>query len=486
MTERLARLREKYFPPLAELYVLLLGLLAVFLWGGYEAIKRNTRLSFLAAGGMAGLLLMFYGGTAVCFPLYYTTNLGSEVALPGVPVSLNRAFAALLLGAAVFDFWRYRPRITWISPLVIFLLFNVYYITVTFLTRRPDSPIPVNSIYYLVPFFVLVALYWREEWLKRLLKAFLFVSLALVVLPGLIEFLSGRNLTYSGLQGTVTRINGFAQDSIVYSFMAMWILPFAVVFFIEAKSGLSKVFHGGAALSLIFVSLITENRQTPFILAAVLFVLLVFVRYRHKRLLLVGTFLAGILVAPFAIGIIADRLGTATNVMMDDSLAIRRDKFLIAQEIWKEHFWFGIGLDHFGERWREYIPSNTLVSMDYTDWRAHHVDLGYVQIMTEFGFIGFMIFAALIAASAFWIGKLYRISRLFPDSWHSNALAAVSASLALFLISNVIADAFVRLQTFYTFAILFALATSMRMRIRKAGGLEAMMKSRQESKVEAA
>lgn len=457
-TERLAELKRRYFPPNAELYLLL----AIATLGGgmalHEMLTRKIDMAFAVAGALIAGLIVVLGGTRACLILYFATNVGAAFRLPGIPISLNQGFAVLFFASVIVDFYRYRSRFRLTVPLFFFIIFNIYYMTVTFLTTKPEWGYPFNTLFYLIPVFTIILLYWRESWLRVLLHGFVLVSILLVLLPGLFEAATGMDVRATGaILPDMERINGLAKDAILYAYTALWIVPIAMVLFIDSKNLFAKTYYFFTFISVMAISFLTQNRQTPIILAAIIAVFFVLVRYKRKTILLFLFVIAILAASPIVFTQMAERFDSASDWKMDYSLMIRRDRIMIARQIWDDHFWFGIGLDHFQHRWREYAPDRQLFVVEKNDHRPAYIDSGYIQIFTEFGFIGLLLFSTLIITAIGQMVRLYRMSLRLRNPFYTNMVAALAAMLMQLLVAQLISDAFIRLQSFYMLAILFAL-----------------------------
>ncbi len=452
-------LRQLRLKSMAEMYLLLLGGGIFTLYLIYFILARNFNFAFIMVGGVFAFLVAFLGGTRFCFPLYYATTFGAAIYLPGLPVSLNKGLAALLFLAGAFDLIRYRKIFPAGMDLKVFLI-NIVYITLAASILKPEAGFyPVQLLFYMFPFFLICMLYWRLEWLFNLFRSFLLVTVFVVIFPGILEFLSGMNYSIgAGFRPGNGRPDGLAKDAIVYSFTAMWMIPMALFFFSIENKWAKRCYYGGVAFFLVFVSLITLNRQTPIIMAGMFATQLLLLRHRHKALLMAGAASVSVLAAPLVFKKLADRFSTATNIMMDHSLMFRRDKIVIASEMWKEHWLFGVGHNHFHVIWRDFKPKNNLLYL-YYDNRAHFVDAGYIQIFTEYGLIGSLLFVLLVFVTSHSFVRAYRLSLRLKSALYTNLLAAEAAMFAQFFIANIISDVFMRPRTIFLFAVFFATTT---------------------------
>ncbi len=456
---RAGALKRRYFPDRWELTALLVGGFLLIAYIVLQVAKVKPELAAVGLGAVVAVLAAFLGGTLLCFPLYFATTLGAEIVVPGVPVSLNRAFAALLLLATMFDLFRHRIRLVPSLALGFFVLFHLYFIPAAIILMPKWADYPVQPIFYLVPVAVLALLFWREDRMRLLVAAMVAVTMLVLALPGLIEYVFRRDLVMWGLRRYGGRVDGFSKNAVLFGQATVWAIPFALLLFVEARGAATRWAFATCALVLMFCAIVTLNRQTPIIMAAQLGTFLLLVRYRHRAALLATAIAGGLLALPLIVAKLGERFSTANSVIMDASLGYRHDKILVAMEMWKEHFWFGIGHDHFHLLWREYIPKGKLVLI-FDGVGRQWIDSGYIQIITEYGAIGAAIFVLLMLSTALLCGVSYARSLRLESSWNTNMLAAIAATFVQFLVANLISDAFIMPRTLFTFGLLFACATA--------------------------
>ena len=75
------------------------------------------------------------------------------------------------------------------------------------------------------------------------------------------------------------------------------------------------------------------------------------------------------------------RVGTAdgtaeSSVELD--FPVRRDLWMAAEQMWRDHFWWGVGPAHYDYRFREYRPESIQLSPD----RAHN---DYLNLLADWG-----------------------------------------------------------------------------------------------------
>lgn len=463
MTEQLVRfgeIKERYFPARWEMYLYLIGIFFVF----YQALTmigaRAGAVTIAAgAGGLIAFCMAFFGGMRLCLPLYFATFFGVAIVIPGFPISLNRGFAAIFFLAFIFDVVRWRPGVSWNVPLVAFLLLNVSVLATTAVRMDPRSDFPIFLIFYLVMFFGVVFYFWREQWLRGFAAAAVIVSIPTIILPGFIELVIGRNITTTGLaQLRYGRVDGFAKNAIIYGYTATWIMPFLLFWMLESK----RLWVRAAIVALTLMTLLacfgTQNRQTPVIILVLMAVFLLSIRHRHKVPMIAASIAGVVLLAPYATLKLWERVSTVTVLMKDISLMFRHDKLLIASRMWPDYFWFGIGYEQFRYRWWEYRPYGELLLV-HTAKVDQWIDSGYLQVLTEFGAVGFLLFTVVILGAYRLLWRAARVARGFEETWYANMVAANLALLTHFVFSNIMADQFLTPQATLMLGIVFATVT---------------------------
>lgn len=459
---------------LAEMYLLLTGILIATVYGMMVLAIENYSFLFPLIGALAGLAIAFFGGTHVCLPLYFLTTFGTVLIFPFLPVSLNRLLAALLFLAWCMDLVRRRQEVHVSLCMVLFFVMQVYIlVTVAFLMPSGFGFVyPVESIFYMV-LATIIALGYTRKWDQRIiLNGFLVATLIMVGIPGLIEMVTGQDLRLTGFRGPRHRLDGLSVNAIVFAFAALYAIPIAFTLLIDSKALPYRAFLLGTVLLLIVMSLATLNRQTPFTLAAMGLVYIIMVRWPFKRFLVIPIILGGILVAPFVGGKLVERLSVATDMRKDASLAIRHDKAIIALQEFQKSPWIGIGHDMFQYKWRENIPKGNMMVIPYVWERRQFVDLGYLQILTEYGIIGMVLFLLLLGVTIIHILKYYRVSLTLEDPWYTNMVAALAALFVQLVITMMVMDSFVTTRTFILYGFLFAMSAAIRREFLLAHGGE--------------
>jgi hypothetical protein len=290
------------------------------------------------------------------------------------------------------------------------------------------------------------------------------VSVVAIVIPGLLELVLRKNITLAGIGGDLQRVNGLSQNAIIYGFTAVWAVPLGTVLALEARSGFGRALAFCCVAALALMAVATLNRQTPIILAFVLLAFVLLTRSAYRMTMLGGMLAVGLLAAPLVGAKVVERFSTASDFRKDPSLAVRRDKALIAREMLRSHLWTGIGHNHFQVLFKRYRPKGELFILPYVLDRKHFIDLGVVQIVTEYGVIGATIVLLLFLASIAMFWRYYRHSRHFPETWWTNVMAGIGALFVQLFMSLLIQDTLVSPRTYMLYGIFFATCMGIELR----------------------
>lgn len=449
---------------LGEMYLLLAGLFCAAMYGMFVLAVESPIFLFPIVGALIGIAVAFFGGTSLCYSLYFLSTFGTALVFPFLPISFNRLLAVLLLVAWCIDLFRRRQSIHVSVCMVCFIIIQVYIlIAAAFLMPAGVGFVyPVESIFYLLLTLIIALGYHTKRDQMILIGGFIVATLVMVGIPGLIEVVTRQDLTLSGFKGPLHRLDGLSVNAIVFAFAALYAIPLAFTLFIASKSLLPRAFLLGTVLLLVMLSLATLNRQTPIVLGAMGVVYIALVRWPHKRFFVVPIIVGGILVAPFVGGKLVERLSTATDAMRDPSLAVRSDKAVLAVQFFQDNPWFGIGHDYFQYRWREDLPKGNMLIVPYLWEQYQYIDLGYLQVLTEYGIIGMTLYMILMIATIIHLIKYYRVSLVLDDPWYTNLMAAMAALFVQLVVTMMVMDSFVTTRTFILYGFLFAISGSIR------------------------
>lgn len=110
----------------------------------------------------------------------------------------------------------------------------------------------------------------------------------------------------------------------------------------------------------------------------------------NKRFGQIGLIVAGLAVAPIALALV--NIGPLASKLYQGTLRNRLDYWNAAVEMFRDHPTFGVGIDRFGEYYRQYAVQNQIVQGQVTD-NAHSV---YLQILATGGLVSFLPYVILV------------------------------------------------------------------------------------------
>lgn len=427
----------------------------------YAGIKLLPDLSVRMLAGGAVFLALAAAGPRVTLPMYFATMFGTALLVPGLPVSLNQALAVLFVFSWAVSLLREPFRMVPSAAVGLLAIYTIYAVAVGMIRLQPGAAPSYQQLMYLLMTFAVASTFRRREHFLRLMAVFLAITCAISSV-GLAEFILGRDLfpqfsDFTAFEGATLRINGIAKNAIQFAFDCTWMLPWALVLHIESKSRAGKALSLAAMGYLIVLCLLTFNRQSPIIIAAMFAVGLPLIRYRYRTLLIVLLTLAAVAASPFVVDKIVSRFASiAADGRPDMSIAIRRDKLQAARLMIADHPWLGVGLNNFKDRWWQYTPPGELYVIQFEKGFTHYVDLGYLQIVTETGAVGSVMFLLIVGSTVLlWVRMLRRAARL-PDTFPRNATVAAGMVFIQLSMSMLLQDTFFIPRTYILYGLLLA------------------------------
>ncbi|MCB2155369.1 O-antigen ligase family protein [bacterium] len=397
------------------------------------------------------------------FPLYFATWFSQGIPAPGLPVTINKMLAGAFLLSWVVAWGRRHFRVPHTPVIILLVIYTIYAVAFGLYLKVPEAPPAIQPAMYMLMMLAVSSYYRKRPEFMQMLGILLFITVAINSI-GLLEFIRGYDLFGSlsdqTTEGEWLRINGISKNAIQYAFITVWMIPWALFLHIEAKRKAAKVFAMIGLVLLLAMALLTFNRQTPIIIAGMFILGLPLIRYRYRPVIAAFLVIAATAVAPL---VIVKLLGRLENIggegKPDASLAIRLDKFIAARHMIADHPVFGIGLTNFKDVWPDYRVPGEMYIIHYERVFKHHVDLGYVQLLTETGFVGFSFFLLIVLFTFRLWRKTFVQATKFPDTFHRNALAAAFMGFVQLGMSLFLQDTFFIPRTFLLFALLLALVT---------------------------
>ena len=253
----------------------------------------------------------------------------------------------------------------------------------------------------------------RLEMIQVLMSAFLFfaivnnlyrqvsvhiVSFTLIVLAmgiscfAVYQFLTHSNRVWDYVSPYLGRASGtYISPNNLAGFLGM-LLPLATAYILVGRiKPLVRVLLGYATLVMLAGMVVTFSRGGWVAVTVALLVLLgTLIFHRNHRIpaLLLLVILAGggtVFVTKYLSKTLSymRRVGEPGETA-ELNLAVRLDIWTAAEQMWQDHFWWGVGPAHYDYRFREYRPESVQASPD----RAHN---DYLNLLADWGAMGGII-----------------------------------------------------------------------------------------------
>ena len=252
----------------------------------------------------------------------------------------------------------------------------------------------IQVLMYAFLFFAIVNNLYRQESVQIISFTLIFLAMGISCFAGY-QFLTHSNRVwdyaspYPGrASGTYISPNNFA------GFLEM-LLPLGMAYVMVGRmKPVVRILLGYAALVMLAGMAVTFSRGGWVAVAVALLVLLgALIFHRNHRLpaLLLLVVLAGggtIFVANYfskTLSYMRRVAGPGETGQLD--FTVRRDIWTAAEQMWRDHFWWGVGPAHYDYRFREYRPESVQMSPD----RAHN---DYLNLLADWGAAGGIIVLA--------------------------------------------------------------------------------------------
>lgn len=433
-------------------------IMAAAAYGIYQAQRLiGTHLFKPILAGLIATALVFLGPLAALAAYFGTTFFGA-LTIPGVPFSANQAVGILALAA--WGLWLVAGRLTWPRGGLAWLLalISIYYI-INALLGQSEKHALISARYValceVMAFVLLTSLRRPAHWSLWLWLVVLLSSA--IALIGLGEFVTGMDFYPQGRWGVAplrqNRIDGVSQNAIMFSYNNLWAAGLGMYLALESPRKWHRAFAAALTALLLLTALLTLNRQTPFIMLLMFAAALALFRHQLVRPLTIAFFIVGLLLSPLLAAEFGKRFQETGRLTHDPSYALRRDKTLVMKEMIRQHPWFGIGIGAFPEVWPRYLAED-LWFLQNVKPRVHYPDLGYFQMLSETGLVGFGLQALLVGVLAWRLWKRRRRALENGTRAVANLCAALLVLLVHFLVAQLMQDIFFFSRTWWLFAMM--------------------------------
>ena len=393
------------------------------------------------------------GPLAIGLPLLIViiyTNL-SDVAMRAVGTPSLLQPLIVLLGFAVWKLRHVaRPVDVATQPLAIFL---AGYCFVLFLSSNWASDLYaadeniVESVKSLAIFVIAASL--AASW-RSLRAAVIALAFAAAFLAGLtvVQKVTGTMFEFFGLAtfdrgniyGNVSepRAAGPVGDPNFYAQLLLIVVPLAALLAFTERRKFLRLVYAGVTLTIIAGVLLTYSRGAMLALGTMGLAAAIAMKIKVRHLAAAGV--AGLLLLAVLPGNVTKRFATIEELLpgregqaAEPDAAIEKRKLLLATawSMFDEHLLFGVGTGNFGRHHDEYVNRIGSSSPQYeTPGQRELPHTLYLEIASETGLVGLILFGAAIAAAAISLARSRR--RLLARGDEHHATIAVTLGLALF------------------------------------------------------
>jgi len=223
----------------------------------------------------------------------------------------------------------------------------------------------------------------------------------------------------------LARLKGaFPHTNIYAGYLALF-LPVCLGLFLYASRGKSKVYFGIVSAAAIFCLIFTFCRSA--VLGFWLAMLIIGLMNKDK--LVIGLLIAAVLIAPF----LAPKsiINWSKKTSSIGEFLLNKERFVLYETSFnmiKHHPVLGVGVNTYCLNYQKYKLHDTSEETANTNWYAHN---SYLQMASEIGLIGLLVFLYLLA-------KLFKYWRSFyrkeHDSFDKVASLGIIMGMFAFLI----------------------------------------------------
>jgi len=289
----------------------------------------------------------------------------------------------------------------------------------------------MQGIVKLLKYGFLIAIVGREvkgkEHFKRIILSVIF-GLFMGSLDGIYQLIFGvdlfRHNPYDVAIGLARLKGAFPHTNIYAGYLALF-LPLCLGLFLYASRGKSKVYFGIVSAAAIFSLIFTFCRSA--VLGFWLAILIIGLVRKDK--LVIGLFIAAVLIAPF----LAPKSITSWSKKSRSigEFLLNKERFVLYETSFnmiKQHPVLGVGVNTYCLNYQKYKLHDTSEETANTNWYAHN---SYLQMASEIGIIGLLVFLYLLA-------KLFKHWKIFyrkaEDNFEKIASLGIIMGLFAFLI----------------------------------------------------
>jgi len=271
----------------------------------------------------------------------------------------------------------------------------------------------IQVLVYTFLFFAIVNNLYRQESVQIVSFTMIFLAMG-ISCYAVYQFLTHSNRVWDYVSPYLGRASGtYISPNNFAGFLEM-LLPLATAYVLLGRmKPVVRILLGYSTLVMLAGMVVTFSRGGWVAVTVALLALLgLLIFHRNHRLpaLLLLVILAGggtVFVTRYLSGTLSymrrvQTPGDTVNVDLDFSM--RRDIWTAAEQMWGDHFWWGVGPAHYDYRFREYRPVTVQLSPD----RAHN---DYLNLLADWGTAGGIIVLAGLATFGAGLRKTWKYVR---------------------------------------------------------------------------
>ena len=270
----------------------------------------------------------------------------------------------------------------------------------------------IQVLMYAFLFFAIINNLYRQEPVQVI--SFTLISLAVgISCFAVYQYMTHSNRVWAYVSPYPGRASGtYISPNNLAGFLEM-LLPLATAYILVGRiKPVARILLGYAALVMLAGMAVTFSRGGWAAAATALLALLgVLIFHRNHRLpaLLLLVFLIGggtFFVTRYFSKTISyiRRVETAADNGGTLNLSIRLDIWQAAAQMWRDHFWWGVGPGHYDYRFREYRPEKVQLSPD----RVHN---DYLNLLADWGVAGGIIVLTGMVTLSVGMRKMWKYVR---------------------------------------------------------------------------
>jgi O-antigen ligase len=297
----------------------------------------------------------------------------------------------------------------------------------------------IQVLMYAFLFFAVVNNLYRQESVQIISFALIFLAMGISCFA-IYQFLTHSNRVWDYVSPYLGRASGtYISPNNFAGFLEM-LLPLATAYVLVGRmKPVARILLGYSALVMLAGMVVTFSRGGWAAVVVALLVLLgTLIFHRNHRL---PAFLLLVVLAVGGTVFVTNYLSKTLSYMRrvgtpgeagELNLAVRLDIWTAAEQMWRDHFWWGVGPAHYNYRFREYRPESVQMSPD----RAHN---DYLNLLADWGAAGGIIVLAGMVTFGAGLRKTWKYVRPSENDFGrgmSNRFAfSLGASAGLFALA---------------------------------------------------